>query len=73
MYIKVRVISNQKKEKIEEVKDNSLKIWVKEKALRNMANIRVLELVADHFKVKKEKIRIINGHHSPSKLLSIQD
>jgi uncharacterized protein YggU (UPF0235/DUF167 family) len=36
-----------------------------------MANIRVLELVAEHFKVPLNKVRIVNGHHHPSKLMVI--
>ena len=48
-----------------------LDISVKEKAERNMANTRVLELVAEHFKIPKNKVRIITGHHHPSKLMVI--
>jgi uncharacterized protein YggU (UPF0235/DUF167 family) len=71
MYIKVRVIANSRKEYFEVLKENSFKVCVKEKAERNMANKRVLELVAKHLKLKPEKIRIINGHNSPSKMLSV--
>lgn len=47
-------------------------ISVKEKAERNMVNARVLELVAKHFKVSVNKVRIVNGHHHPSKLLIVE-
>lgn len=73
MYIKVRVLTNQRKELVEVLKENSLKISVKEKAERNMANGRVIELVAKHFKVTPATVKILNGHHSPSKLLVIPD
>ncbi len=73
MYIKVRVLANQRAEAVEVIKENALKIWVKEKAERNLANNRVLELVARHFKVPRERVKVINGHHSPSKLVSIAD
>ena len=33
-----------------------------------MANRKVVELVRRHFKVAGD-VRIINGHHSPSKIL----
>jgi uncharacterized protein YggU (UPF0235/DUF167 family) len=72
MYVKVRVIANQRKELFEALKENSFKVSVKEKAERNLANARVIQIIADHFKVHKEKVKIINGHHSPSKLLVVQ-
>lgn len=73
MYIKVRVIAGAKEDKIEKVKDNEFKLWVKAKAERNMANKRVMELMAEYLKVPVQKVLIINGHASPSKLLSIRD
>ncbi len=71
MYIKVRVYPKSKKEKFVELKENSFEIKVKEKAERNMANKKVIELLARNFEIAENKIKIINGHHSPSKLLSI--
>lgn len=71
MYIKVRVIASAKHEKVEVQGNDHLKIWVKEPAKQNLANKRVVELVAAHFKVPANKARILSGHHSPSKLLSI--
>ncbi|MBP6866187.1 MAG: DUF167 domain-containing protein [Candidatus Pacebacteria bacterium] len=71
MYIKVSVIAGTRKETFEEKSKDHFKISVKEKAERNMANTRVIELVALHFKVPTNKVRIINGHHHPSKLLSL--
>jgi uncharacterized protein YggU (UPF0235/DUF167 family) len=71
MYVKVKAIPGSKKENFEKISDDTFKISVKEKAQANMANKRVLELLSDHFKVPTRKLRIINGHHSPSKLISI--
>ena len=73
MYVKVRVIAGAKKEEIIMEKPNYFKIFVREKAERNEANSRVLELVARKYGTTINKIRIINGHQSPSKLLSIDD
>jgi len=73
MYIKVKVYPNSKKESIEKVGENRLDIKVKEKAEKNMANNRVIELVARHCNVSVGKVRIINGHHSPSKMLSVEE
>ena len=71
MYIKVRVIAGARKEEVKKVSDDHYDISVKEKAERNMANERLCTLIAKEIGVKREAVRIINGHHSPSKLLSI--
>jgi len=71
MYIKVTVQAAAKKESFVKKSKDHFRISVKEKAERNMANTRVLELVAEHFQIPKNKVRIINGHHHPSKLLSL--
>jgi uncharacterized protein YggU (UPF0235/DUF167 family) len=73
MYVKVRVIAGAKKEKFEKVSDTHFKISVKEKAEQNLANRRVMELIASHFHVLAKQIRLISGHRSPSKILSIPD
>lgn len=71
MYIKVRVIVGSKKEKIEKKTKDTYYISVKEKAERNMANRRVCEMMASTLSVPVKAIRIISGHQSPSKILSI--
>jgi uncharacterized protein YggU (UPF0235/DUF167 family) len=71
MYIKVRVFPKSKKEEMKVVGDNRFEIKVKEKAERNMANERVLQILSEHFGIEQKKIKIINGHHSPSKLLRV--
>jgi len=71
MYIHVKVTAGAKKESLKIKSEDHFEIFVKEKAERNMANTRVLELVAKHLKVPVKKVRIVNGHHHPSKLLVI--
>ena len=71
-YIHVKVKAGVKKESFVQKTEDSFEISVREKAERNMANDRVLELVAEYFKVPTNKVRIINGHHHPSKLLIIE-
>ena len=73
MYVKVRVLAGAKTEKFEAVSKDHFKIAVKEPAKQNLANRRVVELVAMHFKVPAGQVRLISGHHSPSKILSIPD
>jgi uncharacterized protein YggU (UPF0235/DUF167 family) len=71
-YIHVKVVAGAGKESFRKKSKDHFEIWVKEKAERNMANDRVLELVAEYFKIPKNKVRIINGHHHPSKLLVLE-
>lgn len=71
MYCTVSVRTDAKKESIERIGDSRFHIAVREPAERNLANGRVRELIALHFKVPVGKVRILGGHRSPSKLLSI--
>jgi len=72
MYIKVKAMPGAKKEVLEQVSDDHFNISVKEKAERNMANNRIVEMIARHFNVPVSAVRIINGHHSTSKMLSVR-
>lgn len=67
----MKVTAGAKKELIEKIKDDEYRIFVREPAERNLANERVCELVAHEVGVVRPKVRIISGHHSPSKILSI--
>ncbi len=71
MYVKIRVKASAKEEKFVQKTYDHFEISVREAAERNLANGRVLELVARHFKLPIGKVRIISGHHSPSKILSV--
>ncbi len=71
MYIKVRVLAGAKREEVQKISKTSYKLSVKEPAERNLANKRVLEIMAEQFGIAKSKVRIINGHQSPSKMLSV--
>jgi uncharacterized protein YggU (UPF0235/DUF167 family) len=70
-YIHIKVTAGASKESFKKINEDHFAVSVKEKAEKNLANTRVLELVADFFKVSKSKVRIINGHKHPSKLLVI--
>jgi uncharacterized protein YggU (UPF0235/DUF167 family) len=71
MYIHVRAIVGAKDETIVEKKKDHFLVQVKAKAERNMANKRIIEMMAAHFTLPLNEVRIISGHHSPSKILSI--
>ena len=72
-YIHVKVTALAGKESFKQKNEDHFEVSVREKAERNMANARVLELVALHFKVPISRVRIVNGHRHPSKLLVIEE
>lgn len=71
MYVKVRATTGAKRETVRVVAADTLAISVKEKAERNLANARITDLVAAHYGVPAKKVRMIKGHHSPSKTFAI--
>jgi len=69
MYLKLKVIPDSKTQRIEKMSDDSWRIWVKVPAENNAANTRVLELIREAY--PNQSVRIVSGHHSPSKIVSI--
>ena len=72
-YIHVKVVAGAKKESFTKKSEDHFQILVKERAERNQANTRVIALVAEYFNIPKNKVRIVNGHQSPSKLMVVED
>jgi uncharacterized protein YggU (UPF0235/DUF167 family) len=70
MYIKVFVTPDAKRGKIEE-KGETLLISVREPATGNRANDRVREVIALRLGVPLGKVRILTGHRSRVKMISI--
>ena len=71
MYIKVKVTAGAKKEQIKKKSEDTYLVSVREKAERNEANRRICEIFASLFEISIKNVRIISGHQSPSKILSI--
>lgn len=72
MYIKAVVKTRMKEEKLVEVSKDHFEISVKEKPERNMANKRVIELIAGRFQIPANRVRIVNGHRHAHKLLIVE-
>jgi len=72
MYIKVHVHVEAKVEIFRKITEDSFEISVKEKAVMNRANKRVVEILRRELQVVKGEIRIVSGHHSPGKIISIE-
>lgn len=73
MLIKVRVMAGAKEETVKRTTKDRFSIAVKEPAERNLANRRVVELVAQYYHVPAKAVRMVSGHHSPSKTLSLPE
>ena len=71
MYVKVRVYAGMKKEQITKLEVNHYEIITKAPAQRNAANHRVREIIADIYGVSVNQVRLISGHHHPSKILEV--
>jgi len=70
MYLKVLVTPGARKETVEE-KGDTLSIAVREPAQGNLANTRVRELVALRFQQPIGSVRILTGHRSRVKMISV--
>ncbi len=69
MYIKVRVITDAPKEVVQKNEDGIIEMYIREPAERNLANKRVLEIIRSMH--PNQAVRMIKGHHSPSKMILV--
>jgi len=73
VYIKLKVKAGAKMEKFIKKSEDHFDVSVREPAERGLANKRVVELVREYFKVYNGDVRIVSGHHSPGKIISIDN
>ena len=76
MFIKVFVTPGAKKEKVEirpakKADDETLLISVREPASGNRANLRVREIIARRLGTPLGSVRILTGHRSRAKMVSV--
>lgn len=69
--IEVQVKPNSKQQKIQEISDELYEIWVKSRPERGKANKELIKLIADHFKVQQNQIKIVQGLKSRNKTIKI--
>jgi len=70
----VKVFAGAKKEKVEHPDKGEgcdIRMFVKEPAQKNMANMRVRAIIADMHQVPIGNVQLLTGHHSPKKRLRI--
>lgn len=71
MKISVVTHPNSKKTRIEKDLLGALHVYVSEPPLEGKANKAVVEILADHFKVKKGQVVLLSGHKSKNKIFGI--
>ena len=70
MLYRVKVIPNAGRDEVLEAGDG-LKVRLRAPATKGKANKALIEILAEHFKVKKKDIRIIKGDRSREKVVEI--
>lgn len=72
MIITVKVTTGAKKERIE--KDNErIKVYLSVSPTKGKANKRLIEMLSEHFGIKKHNIKIIKGLTARNKLIEINE
>jgi uncharacterized protein YggU (UPF0235/DUF167 family) len=69
--IRVRVTTGKKKNQIIPIDQNTYEIVVKAKPQRGEANQAVRLLIALHYKVALSQVRLVSGHFSTHKIITI--
>ncbi|MFA6095855.1 MAG: DUF167 domain-containing protein [Candidatus Paceibacterota bacterium] len=72
MYAKVSVRTGSKKEFVKQEGPDAYLIAVAAPPERGLANERVIELLREHIGGERLMLRIVSGHHSPHKIVSIE-
>jgi uncharacterized protein (TIGR00251 family) len=70
MFLNIRVIANAKQNKAVE-EENRLKIYLTSPPVEGKANKALVNFLAKHFKVKKNKIKIVKGLKYKDKIVEI--
>lgn len=76
MQINCHIVVHAKENKVEKLEDlfsgNSYKVYVNAPPEDGKANKKVIELLADYFKVAKSQVKIIKGEVSRNKIIEIE-
>jgi uncharacterized protein (TIGR00251 family) len=71
MLIRVYVTPNAREPRVVKVSDDYLEVRVDAMAVGGRANKRLLEILAEHFKVQKSRISILKGTKTRDKLVQV--
>jgi len=70
--IRVHVTPNAMEARVTRVDEASFEVRVDEKASEGRANKRLVEILAEHFKVPKSRISIVRGAKSRDKTVEVR-
>lgn len=72
MLIKVKVNVLSKEDKVIKKSEDSFEVFVKVDAQRNMANKKIIELLAEYFNLPQHRVRMIKGFKESNKIFNIR-
>ena len=71
MLIEIKVIPKASRNLVKE-EAGRLKVYLTAAPEKNKANKALIDILASHYNVKKNRIRIVKGEHSQNKLAEIE-
>lgn len=71
MRIRAFVTPNAKQARVVKVSEDYFEVWVDERAEDGRANKRLLEILAEHFKIPRSRIRILRGTKTRNKTIQV--
>jgi hypothetical protein len=72
MKINVRVVPRSSRREVK-TENGILKVYLTRPAVDGQANTQLIEVLAEHFKIKKYLIEIVQGQNSRNKIIRIED
>ena len=72
MLIKVKANVSSKEDKVIKKSEDNFEVFVKVDAQRNMANKRIIELLAEYFNLPQYRIKMIKGFKESNKIFDIK-
>lgn len=72
MLIKVKVFPCSSEESIMQTGDGAFEIKVKEKPVMGLANKRVIKVLARHFAIMENSVRLVKGFAQRNKIFEIK-
>ncbi len=71
MKLKVKVSTNSKRNKIEQLDQKNYKVWLTQRPFKNKANQQLVQCLAEYFQTPKAAVKILKGVRSKNKLIQI--
>ena len=62
-----------KENSVVKISETEFEVSVKEPPIKGRANIAIIEVLAEYFKISKSQVRIISGFTARKKIIKIKD